>query len=300
MKDEGRVSYSSRRYGTGAFMRRKQWWYFEGLDEARKLYFVFLALEAVPMSYVSLKVIDYKSGNRWTEDHFGRFDASPGDRVDVHAKGKWGSLRFSGRAEDGWRVEVKTGRLQAEITQRPEAELHVNNLLTQHIDYSIRQFIKNDCQGELALDGEAGRFSGHGYHEHNWGVQARHSTAHWLHFWSPAAAGVILSCHYDEGLPHHYSFLWTGGEEKTLHSPAEFLFDAAEPDKPWKVVSPDLLIEARPVTGHKTRIRVPPLLPYLDVDYYEQLLEVRGRAIVEGREVPITGMGKLDFNWNRW
>jgi hypothetical protein len=300
VKNEGRVSYSSRRYGAGAFMRRKQWWYFEGLDETRRLYFVFLALEATPMSYVSLKVIDYKSGTRWSEDHFGRFQAAPGDKVEVSAQGKWGFLRFSGKAEAGWHVEVKTEHVAADIRQHPEADLHMNNLLTKRIDYAIRQFIKNDCTGELSMDGNSGSFSGYGYHEHNWGVQPRHSTAHWLHFWSPTAAGVVLSCHYDEGLPHHYSFLWTGGEEKTLHSPAEFLFDPADPEKPWTAVSPDLRIEARPITGFKTRIRVPAFLPYVDVDYYEQLLEVKGRAIVEGKDVPIQGMGKLDFNWNRW
>src|SRR5271167_674434 len=99
-------------------MRRKQWWCFEGLDETRKLYFVFLALEAVPLSYVSLKVIDFNSGKRWTEDHFGPFAAAPGDSVDVQARGKWGFLRFRGRAEDGWRIEVQTGSLKAELFQR--------------------------------------------------------------------------------------------------------------------------------------------------------------------------------------
>jgi hypothetical protein len=47
-------------------------------------------------------------------------------------------------------------------------------------------------------------------------------------------------------------------------------------------------------------MQVPPLLAYVDIDYYEQLLEVEGSAILEGRRVGIRGMGKFDFNWNRW
>ena len=65
MKDEGYVAFDSRRYGILAALRRKQWWSFEGLDPDRKLYFVFLALEAFPTSYVSLKLIDYQNNRRW-------------------------------------------------------------------------------------------------------------------------------------------------------------------------------------------------------------------------------------------
>lgn len=300
MRNEGRVEYSSGRYGLGAFMRRKQWWYFEGLDEARKLYFVFNALEATPTSYVSLKAIDYGRGTRWAEEHFGRFRSAPGDAVDVMAEGAWGRVEFKGRAEDGWRVTVATDLIDAELVERPESSMHANDLLTKRIDYRIRQFVRTGCEGRLSVGGSGGAFSGVGYHEHNWGVQPRHSTAHWLHFWSGESAGVVLSCHYDEGLPHHYSFLWHEGRELTLASPAEFRFDPERPAEPWKAVSPDLELEARPLFGHLTRFGIPPLVRYIDVDYYEQLLEIRGHVFSEGRRVEIAGMGKLDFNWNRW
>ena len=110
MRDEGCLPISSRRYGLLAFLRKKQWWYFEGLDPQQKLYYVFLALQAIPTSYVSLKVIDFATNRRWTEDHLGSFQAAPGDAVNVSASGQWGRLHFAGRAEDGWQVEVQTPR----------------------------------------------------------------------------------------------------------------------------------------------------------------------------------------------
>jgi len=36
------------------------------------------------------------------------------------------------------------------------------------------------------------------------------------------------------------------------------------------------------------------------VDYFEQLLEVEGEARVNGEAVEVQGVGKLDYNWNRW
>ena len=47
-------------------------------------------------------------------------------------------------------------------------------------------------------------------------------------------------------------------------------------------------------------MQIPPLLAYIDIDYYEQLLEVGGLATVQGQKTPIEGLVKLDHNWNRW
>ncbi len=300
MRDEGCLPIASRRFGPLAFLRKKQWWYFEGLDPRQKLYYVFLALQAIPTSYVSLKVIDCANNRRWTEDHLGSFQAAPGDAVNVSASGQWGRLHFAGRAEDGWQIEVQTASLYVQCTQKALAPVHRNWLLTQHIDYSIQQFVMNEAQGLIRFDGKDYAFSGYGYTEHNWGVQPRHSTAFWLHFWCPEGAGVVLSCQYDAGVPHHYTFLWHQGQEHTLYSPAQFTFDAAHPEALWEVHAPDLDLRIRPITAHHTRMQIPPLIAYISTDYYEQLLEVEGTAWIKGQPVSIQGMGKLDFNWNRW
>jgi hypothetical protein len=39
---------------------------------------------------------------------------------------------------------------------------------------------------------------------------------------------------------------------------------------------------------------------FIDIDYYEQLLEIKGFALVQGQRIPIEGLGKLGLNWNRW
>ncbi len=300
MKDEGSVSIDTRRYGLLAGLRKKQWWSFEGLDPQQKLYFVFLALEAFPVSYVSLKLIDYQNGIYWTEDHLGSFQSAPGDRVDVNAAGKWGSVRFAGCAEEGWQVDVQTPQVSARCAQRLQAPAHRNWLLTWHIDYTIQQFASNRCEGTVQLNGRDYPFAGYGYHEHNWGVQPRHSSARWLHFWTPEGAGVALACRYDAGISHAYTFLWQDGREAALAAPAEFSFDPARPEADSQVNSPDLRLCLRPLYGHHTRMQMPPLLAYIDVDYYEQLLEVEGTALVEGKPAAIKGVGKLDFNWNKW
>ncbi len=300
MKDEGSIAFDSRRYGLLAGLRSKQWWYFEGLDPEQQLYFVFLALQAFPTSYVSLKLIDYKNNRRWTEDHLGSFQAEPGETVQVKAAGKWGHLSFNGSAEKGWDIDIQTPHVTAQCRQVADAPAHRNWLQTQHIDYTIQQFVMNRVQGMVALDGNQTQFNGYGYHEHNWGVQPRHSTAHWLHFWGEQTAGVVLSCHYDAGVAHHYTYLWQAGRAHYLYSPAAFSFDPACPEAPHRVEAPDLLLELKPITAHHTRMRMPPVLAYIDVDYFEQLLEVKGKAWVEGQPVDIQGIGKLDYNWNRW
>ncbi len=300
MKNEGAVDIDLHRFGVFAGLRSKQWWYFEGLDPQQKLYFVFLALEAFPLSYVSIKLIDFEQNERWTEDHLGKFTAAAGDRVEVSAGGTWGHLCFSGCAEQGWTVDIQTPHVIAHCTQQPRVPVHQNWLLTQHIDYTIQQFIHNSCEGKVTLKGKDFPFSGYGYHEHNWGIQPRHSTARWLHFWSENTSGVVLSCQYDAGIPHAYSLLWHGNTKYRLYAPADYSFDPQCPDIPWQIESPDLRLRIRPITHHHTRMQIPPLLAYVDVDYYEQLLEVEGTAILEGKLIPIQGIGKFDFNWNRW
>jgi hypothetical protein len=270
------------------------------LDPKAGLYFVFLALQAFPTDYVSLKVIDYRTNRRWTKDYLGSFQTAPGDAVDVLAKGKWGQMRFEGCAEDGWQVEVDSQQLKARIKQIPRAPQHKDWLLTQHIDYTITQFVLNDVHGQIEFEGQQIPFSGYGYHEHNWGVQPRHSTAYWLHFWCPDTAGVVLNCYYDQGVPHHYTFLWHAGREYKLHSPAHFTFDPLSPQEPWRVHSPDLELSIRPLAAHHSRMKIPPMLAYIDIDYYEQLLEVEGFALIDGQRVLLAGPGKLDHNWNRW
>jgi hypothetical protein len=48
MRDEGYLPIDSRRFGPLAILRKKQWWSVEGLDPRQKIYFVFLALQAIP------------------------------------------------------------------------------------------------------------------------------------------------------------------------------------------------------------------------------------------------------------
>jgi hypothetical protein len=300
MHNEGYVKIDTRRFGALAFLRCKQWWYFEGLDPKQGLYFVFLALQAFPTDYVSLKVIDYQNNRRWTKDYLGSFQTAPGDAVNVLAKGKWGQMRFQGCAEDGWQIEVDSAQVKARLRQIPRAPQHKDWLLTQHIDYTITQFVMNDVSGQIEFEGQAYSFSGDGYHEHNWGVQPRHSTAHWLHFWCPQTAGVVLNCFYDAGTPHHYTYLWHQDHEYDLYSPAHFTFDPASPQSPWRVHSPDLELSIHPLIAHYSRMKIPPVLGYINIDYYEQLLEVSGSASVAGQRIPIEGLGKFDHNWNRW
>jgi hypothetical protein len=300
MKDEGFVAVDSRRYGLLAGLRKKQWWSFEGFDPEQRLYYVFLALQAFPTSYISLKLIDYHNNRRWTEDHLGSFQAEPGDAVHVKAEGKWGHLHFNGCAEQNWEIDILTPHVSAHCVQIPQAPAHRNWLQTQHLDYTIQQFVSNQVQGTIAINSREVPLNGYGYHEHNWGVQPRHSSAHWLHFWGPQMAGVVLNCYYDAGVPHHYTYLWQAGGSHTLYSPAHFSFDPGSPDAPHRVESPDLNLVLRPLAVHHTRMQMPPILAYINVDYYEQLLEVQGQAWLEGQPVDIQGFGKLDYNWNRW
>jgi hypothetical protein len=47
-------------------------------------------------------------------------------------------------------------------------------------------------------------------------------------------------------------------------------------------------------------MRLPPLLPYIDIDYHELLLEVRGWAGPGEHRVDVRGIAKYDHNFNLW
>ncbi len=300
MNTEGSIHIDPRRHGPLAFLRQKQWWYFEGLDPEHKLYFVLLALEGLPSSYVSLKAIDYEHNLRWEEDHLGSFQAAAGDAVNVAAEGKWGHLRFQGRAETGWQIDLQTANLQVQCQQQCQAPVHTNRLLTRYIDYTITQFPMNSVEGTVQLKGQTYSFHGYGYHEHNWGVQPRHSRANWLHLWAPDTAGIVLDCHYDAGVPHHYTYLWHKGQWGYLFSPAQFSFTPDRMTEAWQIKSPDLDLRVSPLYSHHTRMRMPPVLSYVDVDYYEALLNVEGTVITKDGKLDIKGIGKFDHNFNKW
>lgn len=300
MESEGSVRIDPRRYGRLAFLRQKQWWSFEGLDPEQQLYFVLLALEGLPTSYVSLKIIDYGRNRRWDEEHLGSFQTASGNAVNVVAEGKWGHLRFEGQVEAGWQIEVQTPQVQIQCQQTAVAPVHLNHLLTRHIDYHIMQFPFDRVQGKVQLDGAEISFNGYGYHEHNWGVQPRHSRANWLHFWAPDMAGILLDCHYDAGVPHHYTYFWQQGQGHYLFSPAQFFFAPEKIDRDWQIKSPDLDLTLSPLYAHRMRLKIPPVFSYINVDYYEVLVKVVGYLRPEGRQVSITGIGKFDHNFNLW
>lgn len=300
MRNEGYVRTALGRRGALAFLRRKQWWYFDGLDPERKLYYVFLAMLALPSDYISLTVIDYGRGTRTTEERFCKVASQPGDRVDVRAEGTWGQLAFKGSREAGWNIEARTPSIACDLRQSAVADAHFNKIETRKIDYCVFQFISNETSGTLEVDGSEAPFQGYGYCEHNWGIQPRHSTANWLHLWSPETAAVIMSCYYDAGVPHHYDYIWTEGKGHYLPSPSHFGFDAREPMSPWTVKSPAIDLEVSPIYHHPSRMRVPPLVSYLDIDYHQLLVEVRGSAIVGGNTKRIDAIGKYDYNRNLW
>ncbi|MBN1887801.1 MAG: hypothetical protein JW850_07410, partial [Thermoflexales bacterium] len=199
-----------------------------------------------------------------------------------------------------WQIEVQTADITAHLVQTPQTPLHRNWLLTRDIDYTIVQSLLNETRGSLQLGGQEYPFEGYGYCEHNWGVQPRHSTAHWLHFWASGMAGVVMDCHYDAGVPHHYTYLWQAEEGRYLASPAHFGFDPAQPGSTWRVASPDMNLMVKPLYVHRNRMRIPPVFSYIDIDYHELLVEVDGWARVSGERVDIRGVGKYDHNFNRW
>ncbi len=111
-----------------------------------------MALKGFPKSYISIKVIDYQNGKRWSEDYLTNFQAKPGNNVDIFAKGKWGLMKFYGQAEDHWNIQVKTKDIAAEFIQRPLVPIHINRLYTKHINYFITQFINNEMSGTLIIN----------------------------------------------------------------------------------------------------------------------------------------------------
>jgi len=300
MKKGNSRAVAWRRHGPTAFLRLKEWWSFEGLDPARRLYFVFLAMSSPISDYVSLTVLDYAGGRRTASEHITRvrMGADPGQLVS--AGGDWGDLVFRRDGDDAWVIDVRDGPLRAGLRQVARAPLHENRLLTRRIDYNIAQFPLNAVSGTLDVGEGPLPFEGYGYCENCWGVQTRHSAANWLHFWAEESAGILLDCHYDEGVHHHYAWLWDQGSGRYLATPLFFGYDPRCPRDGWHVRSPQLELEVTPLSHHASTMRIPPLLPYVSIDYHELLVEVRGTASTGTGVVEVEGIGKYDHNFNFW
>jgi hypothetical protein len=71
-------------------------------------------------------------------------------------------------------------------------------------------------------------------------------------------------------------------------------------DRSWQVKSPDLDLLVSPLYTHHTQMKMPPVLPYVSIDYYEVLLNVEGTVLAEANKVNIKGIGKFDHNFNFW
>jgi hypothetical protein len=160
--------------------------------------------------------------------------------------------------------------------------------------------VRNDIEGTISFNGNEHNLSGYGYYEHAWGVQARLSVANWLHFWSPQVSGVVMDCHYDAGIPHNYTLIQMNSEQHYLHAPASFSFNPDTPKSTWNITSPDLNLTITPIHGHGIIKKIPPIFPYIDINYQELLVNIQGEAVINGETVPIAGTGKYDHNVNKW
>ncbi len=47
-------------------------------------------------------------------------------------------------------------------------------------------------------------------------------------------------------------------------------------------------------------MKMPPVLSYINVDYYEVLLTVEGTISTRDKQLDIHGIGKFDHNFNFW
>ena len=70
----------------------------------------------------------------------------------------------------------------------------------------------------------------------------------------PDVAGIVLDCHCDAGVPHHYTRLWHDSTWRYLCSPAQFSFTPERADEPWRCRSPDLDLKVSPLYYHHTRM----------------------------------------------
>lgn len=299
-QSEGFRTVPWKKHGIPAKRRQKQWWYFEGLDVNKKIYYIFLAMKMRPTDYISLTVVNYGTNERWRVDKMTPVDAKEGNEMDVSAKGSWGSFQFEGSGNKGWKLSIDTNDIFAEITQMPQIPQHINRLYTKHINYWVTQFIRNDMQGSIKIKkGSKPEFKvrGYGYCEHNWGVQPGHSTTNWLHFWSEDITGIVMDCRYDAGIPHAYNYFWYKDSDFYLPGQVQYTYHPDTFDQPFNVKGPGIDLKCTPHYVHFTKKKI---WPIVNVDYQEILVDVEGLVTKDGEKIPVKGIGKLDHNFNKW
>ncbi|MBN2155479.1 MAG: hypothetical protein JW776_05515 [Candidatus Lokiarchaeota archaeon] len=299
-QSEGFRTVPWKKHGLGARRRQKQWWYFEGLDPNKKIYYIFNAMKMRPTDYISLTAVNYSSGERWAVDKMTPVKAKRGNLMDISAKGEWGSFHFKGSGNEGWTVKINTKDIYAEISQNPKIPQHINRLYTKHINYWVTQFIRNEMQGKIKIKTDSKSefiIDGYGYCEHNWGVQPGHSTTNWLHFWSENVTGIVMDCRYDAGIPHAYNYFWHNDAGFYLPGQVHYSYHPDTSNEPFTVKGPGIDLICVPHYVHFTRKKI---WPIVNIDYQEILVEVKGTISKDGQAIPVNGVGKLDHNFNKW
>ncbi len=205
-----------------------------------------------------------------------------GDRMDLRAGGT-PSVRYGAEGQNGLRLRIEGGKWDVDLALTPSPRPFARTEDQFEAWYGVRAHFHNRARGIVRVgEHTRGIDTVRCYTDHCWGRVPSRTGWHWLAAQDERVAIDSLVNYGPYG--QRYTQVFVDGRWHVLPDDVVFDVDRRDSRRPWRVLSPDVELEARPLRVHRDHVRVPVLV---DLHHDEHVVEVTGRVRVDGRWVDV-------------
>ena len=277
--------------------REKEWWFGYLHDTEARLYLSWSCVRTYLMERFRCWVLDLETGESEVLDRplFFRQEGD-GEALDLSAGGR-GAMRYAAIGEGDMSLCVDGPGWDLGLMFLPSRVPFTRAEDQFRAWYGLRAHFHNTVVGTVTIGDRTRVLSTRRcYTDHCWGRVPAATGWHWLAAQDGHVAFDSLVNYGPYG--QRYTQVFLDGRWHVLPDNVTFDVDRTDPDRPWRLVSPDVELEARALHSHRDHVRVPVLV---NLRHDEHVMQVEGRVRVEGawRDVG-TLTGVAEQHHGRW
>lgn len=271
--------------------REKEWWFGYLHDPEAGIYLSWSCVRTYFMERFRCWVLDMETGEQALLDRPLFFDrGGDGSVLDLSASGKT-PLRYGAANDREMNLRVEGPDWDLALLFLPSAAPFTRAEDQFRAWYGLRAHFHNQVVGTVTI-GDRVRLidTKRCYTDHCWGRVPSATGWHWI---AAQDEQVAIDSLVNYGpYAQRYTQVFLDGRWHVLPDSVIFDVDRTDPERPWRLVSPDVELEARLLHTHRDHVRVPVLV---NLRHDEHVVEVRGRVRIEGawRDVgPLLGVAE--------
>ncbi len=257
----------------------KEWWFGYLHDPEAGVYLSWSCVRAFYMERFRCWFVDLATGEARVLDRPLFFQRAEGERMGLSAGGS-PSVFYGAEGDRALRLRVEGRGWDLDLELEPSPVPFARTEDQFDAWYGVRAHFHNRARGLVAV----------GDHRRTvattrcycWGSVPSRTGWHWLAAQDEHTAIDSLVNYGPYG--QKYTQIFVDGRWHVLPDDVTFDVDRREPGRPWRVLSPDVELEARPLHSHHDRVQVPLLV---DLHHAEHVVEVTGRVRIDGRWVDV-------------